>query len=288
MENIQELVAVIREEFSRQTAALRAEFESFTQELRRSLNGAIERISSLERKMESAEAEILSMKRSWRKNNIIVSGLAVGEEIESAFIQNMKNLLNIDLPVHAINDIYRLSKNMNPSIKVEFSSYRYKSIVMKNKNKLKSTKIFINDDLCYEDRERLKLLKRHLHLAKSKHLNAYIKNGKLFINGKAVLPEDLINIPHDEILVNRSMEQSEVEKTKDASNTAAIVSRYEQLADKYKHVEAMEGGRLQGESTNLENLLQNTEDITRHLRSRLKPVTSGTGAITKTASRKKN
>ncbi|KAK9710717.1 hypothetical protein QE152_g25884 [Popillia japonica] len=100
--------------------------------------------------------------------------------------------LNVDLSASDINDIYAIGKQTTKPIIVKFISYLKKKEVLKNVRQLKGTKIVVAEDLIYEDRQRNRILRKHLLAARSKLLNAFIKANKLYVNGEAFTADQLI------------------------------------------------------------------------------------------------
>lgn len=82
-----------------------------------------------------------------------------------------------------INNIFRLGKNQ-PVIKIEFLSYLAKYKVISNRHKLKGSRIYINEELCEEDRGDFKLLRQKLNLARATNQKAYIRQKFLVVNGE--------------------------------------------------------------------------------------------------------
>lgn len=208
MSNTSELVKVLKQELSTQTSILRKELDAIKDNIRCEGVSTRQCIGQIEGRISKVELDILASKRNIIKNNIIVTGLPVeaGELVETT-ISQLNSLLNINLTIDNINDLYKLGKKSNSPIKIEFVSYIVKKKVIENRSKLRGKEIFINDDLCPEDRAKQKVLREHLREAKRKNFNAYIKNQLLFINGERFTYEDL-KVQSDEIDIDQQGEGS--------------------------------------------------------------------------------
>lgn len=192
MINSNDLIAVLREEISKQTALLREDLDTVRKEIREVGEDTRRYIASLDGRLLKLEEEIVNIKRIIIKNNIIVSGLVVDDaDLLNSCISRINELLEINLSPNNINNIYKLGRDQHSPIKIEFTSYLTKNLVLKNSRKLKGKKIYINNDLCPEDRRKDKLLRSNLKQARSRNLNAYVRNQKLYINGDEYTYEEL-------------------------------------------------------------------------------------------------
>lgn len=151
------------------------------------LNGKLEQ---LEKRCIRLENRVISLERKSRKNNIIIFGLDISQDdLLNSTVKKLNDLLEIEITASDVNNIY-VTRNKN-NIIIEFISFLKKLCVIKNTKKLKGTGIFIDHDLSPEDRLKNKILYHNLKAAQNKNYKAYIKNHKLYINGKSYTPEEL-------------------------------------------------------------------------------------------------
>lgn len=185
-----EFVKILREELLKQTATLRKDLERIEAEIKGDKKAVWSRLQSVGTRLDSVESEILKAEKKARKNNLIIVGLEVdfGNIVEST-IAKLNQILNLSLSKLSINNIYSLGRSSLALIKVEFTSFLAKSLVLKNRSKLRGTKIYIREDLCDKDRRDEKILRSHLREARKKEYKAYLKNGFLYVNGTKYGPE---------------------------------------------------------------------------------------------------
>lgn len=152
-------------------------------------------ISNLEKENSELKEEVEYLKRGQIKKNIVIFGLnKKREEIRAENLcQDLKELVGVDLEVSDFGDIYPLGKVDNCPIKIEFNSNLKKREVLKNCNRLKGKNISIANDLTQTQREEIKILRKHLFLARQdeKFKDCFIKGNKLFVNGAIYGIEDL-------------------------------------------------------------------------------------------------
>ncbi|KAG5872023.1 hypothetical protein JTB14_020056 [Gonioctena quinquepunctata] len=85
--------------------------------------------------------------------------------------KDLKELIDVDLNVSHINDVYPLGKTESCPIKIEFISHYTKETVLQNCNKLRGKQVSIAQDLTQQQREKQKILRKHLPLAKQETSN---------------------------------------------------------------------------------------------------------------------
>lgn len=191
MTNGGELSKLIRDEFANQMVAIREELRMVREEIKLLGESTTDRIETCEKRIAKVEGDILEIKRRTLKNNIVIFGLKLdSSDILHSVITQLNSLLEIDLQEVEINNIYNIGKNKS-IIKVEFVSFLSKTKVTSNRFKLKGSRIFVNDDLCKEDRENLKLLRQQLASAKANDHKAYIRKNCLVVDGEKFSIEQL-------------------------------------------------------------------------------------------------
>lgn len=135
----------------------------------------------------------IQQERRLRKNNIVVFGLPTFKNLLNDSLETLNNLLGLKITVSEINNIRIIGKvsTVNRPVLIEFISYLTKADIYKNVSKLKGTKISIAHDLCTADRDRHRILVKHLKIAQSRNLVAQIKGYKLVVDGKLFTAEEL-------------------------------------------------------------------------------------------------
>ncbi|KAG5874245.1 hypothetical protein JTB14_028122 [Gonioctena quinquepunctata] len=175
----------IIEEIQQNRVELKNAIEASEARIQLRIEESNERIRQLETENSILKLEIEKLERQQKKGNIVIFGLnKERHEITFDVIRNeLKSLLQIDVSLNQIKDIYSLGSSKNSPVKVEFASNITKKQVFANCKKLKGTGISISQDLTTRQREELAVLKRHLQTHKqNKNENAYIKGNKLVVN----------------------------------------------------------------------------------------------------------
>lgn len=160
------------------------------------------KVVHLEEENEQLKSKVEELERQNRKNNIIVFGVEREEpnlNVDSV-IQQLNNVLDINVTLNDLNNIYPIGKNRNAPLKVEFTSFLKKREVLKKTKNLKGTKLSIAHDLTVKQREIQKILKKHLKIQReNKENNSFIRGDKLFVNGHAYEACELLELESTEI-----------------------------------------------------------------------------------------
>lgn len=153
------------------------------------------KLECLDKKYSDLEFKYLNLERQVRKNNVVIFGLEVNTERNLCYtvVTKLNELLGINIREDDLNNVYAIKTSNGSPIKVEFLSYLKKDQIFKNIHKLKNSHIFIANDLCYNDRMKLKILQKHQKLAKSKNLPTKIIGLKLLANGEFFTADQLEN-----------------------------------------------------------------------------------------------
>lgn len=118
-----------------------------------------------------------------------------------------------------ISNVYRVGRRIGDKIRpiiIELTAQKTKSKLLKNRNKLKGTKIFLNDDLCFEDRKDLRQLRVVFSELKMEGKNVQIKGKKLILNGKYMeLNKQRKNCDNDALQISEDIQESNKEKRKE-------------------------------------------------------------------------
>lgn len=118
------------------------------------------------------------MERKLRKNNIVVFGIDARNQSQNALkpiLEILNATLECNLEQWDIHNYYKLGKSSSSSVVLEFISFRRKLLLYQisgNCNSLlsKITNCNCQNDLCQEDREAQKILRKHLREVRSQSL----------------------------------------------------------------------------------------------------------------------
>ena len=138
--------------------------------------------------------------KSERKDNIIIKGVQMkNENIINEVTEFLKNKLEVDVSVASA---WQRGKLVVAKIK----TFEQKMEIMKNKNKLVGTKIFIENDLTFDERKRQEEIINWVKIQKNKGTNIKIGYGKVRIGTKWIKWEDLVKKMQD-INQNSNLEE---------------------------------------------------------------------------------
>lgn len=189
----EKLLNTILEANKIQTQELKDYINSEIEELRNIIKKEQKERNELEIKYENLQNKYMLLEKKLRKNNIVIFGIEnANENLLDSTINKLNEHLNLNIQPGDINNIFTIGKKQEKPIIVQFVSYLTKLDVLRNCKKLKGTKITISEELSVEEREKNKILRKHLIEARSKNLNAYIKNFKLYVSGEEYTPEQLL------------------------------------------------------------------------------------------------
>lgn len=200
--------------------------QKFEEELNKKALEWESKYKNLQNKYEKLEKEL-------KKNNIIIFGLDTPAiHLEKFIIDSLNQLLDISLTLSDLNNVYTIGKQSKKKpVIVKFVSYLKKREVLRNIKKLKGSNVSIAEELTLEERKESKILAQHLKKARSKKLNAFIKNKILFVNGQKYTAEQLAEEEEDtdseEEISNNSTENLEKTKPNSAPSTPNT-SKYSQ------------------------------------------------------------
>ncbi|CAG9759560.1 unnamed protein product [Ceutorhynchus assimilis] len=209
-----------------QTLELKKELKLNIQKFNTELEIVQENVSKLGR-------NYLALERSQRKNNIVLFGLNSSKEnLLDHTLNTLNKYLETNITNTDINNIYQIGKSATQPIVIQFVTFLKKQTLFQNKEKLQTLRehgLSITNDLCKEDQDELKVLRKHLKNAKAQNLEANIKGYFLFIAGERYSAEDLKQIEVDaeknkeenDVFEDEDIEE-ETEKTDIDSNIAQV------------------------------------------------------------------
>ncbi|CAH1153922.1 unnamed protein product [Phaedon cochleariae] len=186
--------------------------EIITKEINKNKEELEKKLLETEKQIIVLEERNLTLERQLKKNNIIVFGLnQTPENLLEQTLANLNNLLGLNLQKHDINNLYEIGKHEgNKGVLIQFVSFLNKKNIFKNIAKLKNTKISIVNDLCPQDREKQKVLVKHLKAARENNKKARIRGFKLEINDKLYSVEELENLDSESEFESQSEEDTDI------------------------------------------------------------------------------
>lgn len=133
-----------------------------------------ERLDIVEKNMEHSD-------KAQRKNNIIIKGVDFNND-NKKFEKFCKDRLGTQVTAESISSI-NTRKNEKLS-RIRFKNWEEKEMIMKNKNKLKGSQIFVDHDLTKAESEIQKILRDKVKEEKERGNTAKVGYQKIFINGE--------------------------------------------------------------------------------------------------------
>lgn len=241
-----------------------------SEELKASIKDSLEAVSIQvhrnTKSIQKLENRFLLLERKIRRNNIVVFGLKVDEsKVAEDTLQKLNSLLDLQLTINDINNIYKIGKSCNAPVVVEFVSFYKKLEIFRNKAKLKAlkeVKVGIANDLCKHDRDNQKILRNKLKLCREKNIPARIKGYSLEIEGKLYSPRAMVGSDTSDSESEGSGNDSETEENIEKQNLVSEI-----LIDRVKNIKESGGTTVEGVSGNHAGK--------RKVQSTLSPVTSG-------------
>lgn len=144
------------------------------------------RVLELEATNITLNRRLEALEKYERKNSIVIFGLKLpqGQSVPELVIAKLNELLETELSLSDVDDIYAFGSSDRKTIRVRFISYLKKRNLLKNCGKLKGSDVFVSNDLTYKEREEHRFLKTHQRLAKLEGKAAFIRGNTLIIEGE--------------------------------------------------------------------------------------------------------
>lgn len=191
-----ELLKIVLKEIKEEGRDIKASLSNEFKEENHALLGKINKtLGHFEQTYKHISNRLVILDRQLRKNNILIYGIDIPEtaDLATTVVKTLQELLQLEVNVCELNNIYKLKIGEKYAIKIEFISYLKKDLILKNCYKLKNKNIFIVNDLCFEDRQDQKLLRQHLNLARAENHSAKIQGRYLMVNGEKFSVQSLKN-----------------------------------------------------------------------------------------------
>lgn len=152
------------------------------QEYRRDIQALKEENQKLNKTVTILENKIEYMEKKEKKCNVIIKGLHVKENDVNEKVNTMlQEKLDIGIKVKTIMII---PNNKGPIIVAQTESWKDKEAIMKSKNKLNGTNIYIENDLTVEERVIQTTLRKMAKDEREKGNKVVVKYNKIIINNK--------------------------------------------------------------------------------------------------------
>lgn len=224
-------------------ALLEEQTSTIRHDVKKTVAEITEKLGQRDAKITRLHEKYLSLEWRNRKNNVIVFGLQGGStDIIQHTLDKINHLLGLNLEKRDVNNVYRLGRNENSPIKIEFISFLRKLELFKNKERLKLLKgehISITNDLCEEDRGVHKVLVEHLKEARRDNKRARIRGNKLQIENVWYTAKDL------------GMKDSSLETTSDSYESSSEESETEDRDSKITEGSTEHKYREQNKTTHM-------------------------------------
>ena len=152
------------------------------------------------------EDKIDDLENRSRRQNIVVHGIEEDdhenwEQTEEKLISMIRDRLQIEIPPEQIERAHRTGFK-HPAkprpIVCKFISDKTKQRVLKNRKRLRGSKIYIDDDYSKKVREERMQLKEYMFEARSKGSFAYLRFKYLYIDNQKFTLSDLENMNNDQ------------------------------------------------------------------------------------------
>ncbi|CAG9760481.1 unnamed protein product [Ceutorhynchus assimilis] len=170
--------------------------QEIKQELRQKIDGVVSTVAEHQSKITKLENKVLSLDRKSRRNNIAVWGLKLADnsDVLKVTLTKLNSLLGTNISEGDINNVFINKASNSAPVILEFVSNLKKRYIYSLVGKLKNSGISISHDSSFEDRQKQKVLVKHLREAKEQKLDAKIKNGKLEIGEDSYSVEELLEL----------------------------------------------------------------------------------------------
>lgn len=157
---------------------MRQEFKEEVKQLKKENENLYKKITSLENRVRMIENEN-------RKDNIVIKGLTTKKQgqLQCEDIENfIANKLKTNVKILSVTEIKQKTDQQMVVVKCE--SFEQKRQIMRNKNKLKGTECYLEDDLTKEDRKIQTILRHKVKEERSKGKNVKMGYRKIVINNE--------------------------------------------------------------------------------------------------------
>ncbi|CAH1106159.1 unnamed protein product [Psylliodes chrysocephalus] len=217
----EKLLKEIKEQGDKIKESIKLEIKTENERVITKLDNTLGRINVLEKNCLKIENKCLQLDRLNRKNNVLIFGLDVPNNgnLIDVVLHFFHRILEVQVSVLEINNIYKINAGRNGAINVEFVSYLRKQLIIRNCNKLKDKNIYIVQDLCYEDRQNQKILKKHLNIARTKKYNARIQGHYLVVNDEKFTAEQLRDKEEEQEEEEEEQEQEQEQEKVNCKST---------------------------------------------------------------------
>ena len=190
MEEIKMLLQSMRDEMKSEFKKNHEETEKLRNDIREKEIKWQREKTALENKINVLENKFEQQDKKARRNNIVIKGAHLNtENLEGEVECMIKNKLGVEVKILEAYTIRNRHENKIIIAKTEY--IKQKTMIMTNKNKLKDTRIYIENDLTKKELE----IQRDIRQVAKKEKGKQVKIGyqKLIINGQTWSYEQLQN-----------------------------------------------------------------------------------------------
>uniref|UniRef100_A0A8D9E6X4 L1 transposable element RRM domain-containing protein n=1 Tax=Cacopsylla melanoneura TaxID=428564 RepID=A0A8D9E6X4_9HEMI len=169
------------------------------------LQPLVGRMDKMEAKVEESENRLERYERERRENNIIIynmieRGEETWEDLQKNVIDFLGTLLHVNIKEEDITRITRLGQNRSKArpVLIRFVRYNTKTMVLKNRNRLKGSTIRIDEDFSQVIRQKRKNLLPELAKLRQEGKAAWLKYDKIVVKQETRTNMEHRNNPEDQ------------------------------------------------------------------------------------------
>lgn len=247
------------------------------QELTNSVNDMSRQINSLKEEMNELKNENQEMKgiivrqdnnikqlmRDVRKRNLVFHGLARNsDEAHSDVIDLIRNKLGVSIPENQVVEVQNMGANKNILL-VTFLTESMRNSVIRNKNRLRDTEIYISEHFSREVLQERKILLPLFKEAKARGLNASFRYNYVEVDGNEYRVNDverLKTLVFRHTTLRPGYLHSEADTSSESDKN--IVGQSQRAAPELKKRKRMAKGNNSGKSTTIKEYFAGTSQST--------------------------
>lgn len=223
-ELLKQLVETIKTEGQQIRRELKKDLQFENKKIIEKIDTCCKNIKEIEEKLNQLESKCKYFDRKLRKNNILIFGLEISDNVEliNVVLEKIRELTDIEITAKEINNLYTVPLGNKRAVKIEFVSYLKKNLLLKQGYKLKGTNISFAQDLSFEERQERKFLRKHQQIARTKNYLARIRGNKLVVNNETYSIEQLkqFDVEEDSIEIKSNISISPTHNVKPNSAPA--------------------------------------------------------------------
>lgn len=186
MEKMMEQMKTNQQEVIEKMKENQTEMRALRKEMKETNERWEQKYKQLENRLLETEKRLETLESEKRKTNIVVTGIQMNENINQGdMIQVVKTKLKQLIKIECnIQGAIKLGRNR---VLIKMESFEEKLQLLKNKNLLKGTQIYIDSDLTPQEREIQSKLREIMRTKKAEGQTVKMGHQKIIINGKEMV-----------------------------------------------------------------------------------------------------